>query len=525
MRFALPFTSLLAGSATLALGTPDIVLSATAAKVTAPMIAVDGVLQQPERTELAGSGNAIFTIKIPEDGDYQIFADVYAPSGDANSFYVNFDATPEDPRMIWDIPKVDDFVERAVTWRGNGGRDDPEIDPKFFRLTAGEHRLIVAGREPAKLRCITVRRYFKPEPGSAGACEEERALIDVRIRHELAQLEDTPTGREAAEEVFRRADAAKEALRQHAIDLAEAKPDTPDAIALLTWVLRSGRASHLPSGPRALALLNRQYALSPEIGPVVAHFSHYLPSSREALHDDVVHLFETTIASNPSRIVRGQAAFGLANIAKSDFDALEYTADGEVAEAAGRKAIAAMEAVRRDYGDVPYLPHPDVQITLGEEAARQLVELRTLRVGLTAPEIADEDLGGARFKLSDYRGKVVLLVFWGSWCGACMAAIPRERALVEKFQGRPFAIVGVNSDSMKERARRAVTQERISWRSFWNGTDNHISNAWNVKGWPTAYLIDHRGVIRQRVFVQDEKIAEIVAAAEREQAAPPPSWH
>jgi hypothetical protein len=55
------------------------------------------------------------------------------------------------------------------------------------------------------------------------------------------------------------------------------------------------------------------------------------------------------------------------------------------------------------------------QPTLGEEAGRELFELRHLRVGKTAPEIEGEDLDGKRFKLSDYRGKVVVLDFWGNW--------------------------------------------------------------------------------------------------------------
>lgn len=520
MRTVLALVAWLLGSAGFAFAAADIVLDATDAKVTPPMTLVDGVLQQPTKIELPASGTAIFALTIPEDGEYQVLADVYAPSGDANSFYVNFDAPPEDPRMIWDIfLKTDEFVERAVTWRGNGGRDDPEFDPKFFHLTAGAHRLIVAGREPAKLRRVTIRRYFKPEPGAVGAMEEAAEAIPVRARHELAALEDTPAGREAADQIFRQADADAEKLRQQAIDLAETKPGTPNSVALLTWVLRSGRAAYLPSGPRALALVNQQYALDPEIGPVVAYYAHYLPYPSERVHDGIVELFGKAVAKNPNRVVRGQAALGLANFSKREFDELEYRRQGEAVELTGRKAIAAMEAVRRDYGDVPYLRHPDVKITLGEEAARQLVELRTLRVGMPAPEIADTDLNGERFKLSDYRGKVVMLVFWGTWCGPCMAAVPHERALVEKFKERPFAIVGVNSDARPERALKAVAAERMSWRSFWDGTDSHLSKAWNVKAWPTVYLIDHRGTIRQRMFARDEIIEELVADAERPSAS------
>ena len=100
----------------------------------------------------------------------------------------------------------------------------------------------------------------------------------------------------------------------------------------------------------------------------------------------------------------------------------------------------------RDYGDCPNLramltsrPEP---ATLGEKAATSLYELRHLQVGKQAPDIEGEDLDEARLKLGHYRGKVVLLVFWASWCGPCMRAVPHEKELVKRFKGRPFVLLG-----------------------------------------------------------------------------------
>ncbi len=499
----------------------DIILRAADAQLTAPMQRIDGALQQPEKTSLAQSGTAMFVVTLPEAGDYFIEAEVNAPSSDANSFYINFDAAPEDPTMIWDIRKTYDFEPRPVTWRGKGGVDDDEFDPKFFSLTAGEHRLIVAGREPAMLRSLTIKRYLRPAPGTLASIQEQYARQQNALFHALFRLDDNAAGEAAAAKLYAQARENRERLNEAAIELAAARRDFPDGVAAVEWTLRSGGALDHPSGARLIELLRTDYLARPDIGPSLAYLAHYRLWSDDPRRRSVVALFQAAIDKNPSRDVRAQAALGLANYGKDDFDELERTGDSEAAALGARRAIEAMEAVRRDYADAPYLLDAAYIETIGAEAARQLVELRTLRVGLPAPEIADEDLDGARFKLSDYRGKVVLLVFWGTWCGPCMAAVPRERALVEKFQGRPFAIVGVNSDSNKDRARRAIAQEHMTWRSFWNGDDNHISKAWNVKGWPTVYLIDHRGVIRQRLFVQDEKIDEIVAAAERDLKSAP----
>jgi hypothetical protein len=76
---------------------------------------------------------------------------------------------------------------------------------------------------------------------------------------------------------------------------------------------------------------------------------------------------------------------------------------------------------------------------------------------------------------------------------------PHERSLVKRLAAEPFALIGVNSDADKQALAPVLEKEQITWRSFWNGpegTRGPISKAWNVKGWPTIYVIDHQGVIR-----------------------------
>ena len=78
---------------------------------------------------------------------------------------------------------------------------------------------------------------------------------------------------------------------------------------------------------------------------------------------------------------------------------------------------------------------------------------------------------------------------------------PHERSLVKQLADKPFALLGVNSDSSLEEIREIVKEKNISWRSFWNGPDGTggpISTQWNVKGWPTIYIMDEKGVIHYK---------------------------
>ena len=102
---------------------------------------------------------------------------------------------------------------------------------------------------------------------------------------------------------------------------------------------------------------------------------------------------------------------------------------------------------------------------------------------------------------------------------------PHERSLVKKLADKPFALVGVNSDPDLEKLKPRLEEEKITWRSFWNGKDGTggpISTAWNVHGWPTLYIIDHKGVIRHKYLgspgdkVLDEAIEKLVREAEKQ---------
>ena len=101
---------------------------------------------------------------------------------------------------------------------------------------------------------------------------------------------------------------------------------------------------------------------------------------------------------------------------------------------------------------------------------------------------------------------------------------PHERSLVKKLADKPFALLGVNSDRDLEALKPTLKEEQITWRSFWcgpQGTGGPIPTDWGVRGWPTLYVIDHKGIIRHKWSgspgdkVLDEAIDKLVAEAEK----------
>lgn len=136
-----------------------ITFPASAGVISAPFVVTNGYLYQPgPQTEVNGGGKAIYSFTITNAGNYVIHAVVNAPAMESNSFYLNVDAPPEDPTMIWDIEVTTGFVDRVVSWRGDGSDTEDQFVPKRFHLATGMHKLIIYGREPdTQLKTLSIR--------------------------------------------------------------------------------------------------------------------------------------------------------------------------------------------------------------------------------------------------------------------------------------------------------------------------------------------------------------------------------
>ena len=101
---------------------------------------------------------------------------------------------------------------------------------------------------------------------------------------------------------------------------------------------------------------------------------------------------------------------------------------------------------------------------------------------------------------------------------------PHERSLVKRLEGKPFALLGINSDRDLDKLRPRLEKEKITWRSFWNGpggTRGAIAERFGVRGWPTIYILDHEGVIRfvnKRGPAMDEAVDKLLAELEQGRA-------
>ena len=183
------------------------------------------------------------------------------------------------------------------------------------------------------------------------------------------------------------------------------------------------------------------------------------------------------------------------------------------AEELNKRTEMIYEKLAKDYADVSM-----GRSTIGDTIKAALFELQNLSVGKVAPEVLCLNIDGDKEdKLSNYKGKVVVLDIWATWCGPCKAMIPHEREMNEKLKGKPFAFISISGDDTKETLTSFLEKEKMPW-VHWFADRKGILKDWNIRFYPTMYILDHKGVIRAKGLRGEElekKVNELVVEAEK----------
>ena len=346
------------------------------------------------------------------------------------------DAEPPEIGTDWAV--VQEFLDRERAWRKNSR--------EHFRMGAQQ------GRSPREMR----DGLPKPpdfEPALAAAT----AILDLGGAHEKTI--------EAAEFLVRPMNAHQESGRYFYIG----------AKALL---------AHAPGYQEWPRVLNEIYSYQTPYGAQVAKFFEEMSSEAE----------DPVLCANG----RYYVAAGMMRAANHQF-ALP-TEDREVLR---RRAIEVATGLSAGVEEERFLgldrDGTATHQTLAEAEVELLRSLRQGTVGGVLPDVTGKRLDGVEERLSDYRGRIVLLDFWATWCGPCVADLPKLRGLVARLPADRFAVISISGDEELGTVTRFIRDEPMPWTNWHAGEGSDFERLLRIEGYPSYVLVGEDGRILSRL--------------------------
>jgi peroxiredoxin len=134
-------------------------------------------------------------------------------------------------------------------------------------------------------------------------------------------------------------------------------------------------------------------------------------------------------------------------------------------------------------------------------------------VGKPAPDFEYPDSNGKMWKLSDFRGKVVFVSFWATWCATCKSEMPSKESLYRRMQGKPFQMLGMLFRDDPVNLIKYFRSTKVSLPTLIS-PDNEAAKIFGITGVPETFIIDKDGIVREKLvgpmqWDSDEKIAMI----------------
>jgi peroxiredoxin len=180
------------------------------------------------------------------------------------------------------------------------------------------------------------------------------------------------------------------------------------------------------------------------------------------------------------------------------------------------KGVEMIKQLKTDFPDTKPAQNADrILESVKQQAAAKKIQ-SGLAEGTKFPDFSEKDTAGKPLSIANYKGKVVLLDFWATWCGPCVHELPNVIKTYDTYHKQGFEIIGISLDKDQEKLASFTKEKNMTWVQYFDGLvwQNKLAVKYGVNSIPATYLLDGQGTIigkDLRGEALDQAVAKAVA--------------
>lgn len=161
------------------------------------------------------------------------------------------------------------------------------------------------------------------------------------------------------------------------------------------------------------------------------------------------------------------------------------------------KGLAMLKQIKQDFPQTAEAKRMDEIIPVVEKQAEAQKLQSKMKEGAAFPDFDEKDLEGKPLSIANYKGKVVLIDFWATWCGPCVAELPNVIDAYKKYHDKGFEIIGISLDQERDALTNFMKKQGMTWKQYFDGKgwQNKLAVQYGIHSIPATYLLDGEGKI------------------------------
>jgi peroxiredoxin len=263
--------------------------------------------------------------------------------------------------------------------------------------------------------------------------------------------------------------------------------------------------SAAPAGPQTFSAYPGAADAKTELHELVAKIQAKLKAGKKTEQDlaDDLKQFDVLLAEH-----KGQATDDVAQILMMKAQLYLQILDNT------DKGVELITQLKRDFPDTTQGKNADKILASIKAAEASKKVSRGLAEKTKFPDFTEQDVTGKSLSIANYKGKVVLLDFWATWCGPCRGELPNVIKIYNTYHDKGFEIIGISLDSDKSKLTAFTDEQKMPWQQYFDGLgwQNKLAVKYGVQSIPATYLLDGNGMIIAK-DVRGEALEAAVAKA------------